>query len=356
MEVVIAQEPFIALRKMKEALPDVILLDLQMPRMDGLTFLRRIRSYAIPVVICSSFSGSNTQAAVRALEYGAIDLVQKPQLGLKDFLDESSIALVELVRAAAGARAAAKSSAATLPSAATLTEEPRDLDSDKHRALLTADAVLPKPRSWPGSAQVAARSSQRIVAIGTSAGGTAALHKVLGAMPESCPGIVIVQHMPAGFTAAFAQRLNETCRITVREACDGDPVLSGCALIAPGNYHLVVVRRPDGYFVQVRSGPAVSRHRPSVDVLFRSVASAAGPNAIGALLTGMGDDGAQGLLEMRLAGATTIAQDEASCVVYGMPKEAVARGAVEAVVPLTRIPQAILAAAQANKKANEERI
>jgi two-component system, chemotaxis family, protein-glutamate methylesterase/glutaminase len=326
MEVVIAQEPLIALRKMRDALPDVILLDLEMPRMDGLTFLRRIRAYAIPVVICSAFSGTNTQAAVRALEYGAIDIVRKPELGLKDFLGDSAITLVELVRAAASTRRRP-------------TETP---DGDNTHAALSADAVLPKPRPLPSPAPL----SSPIVAIGTSAGGTAALHKVLGALPTDCPGLVVVQHMPAGFTAAFAQRLDETCRISVREAQDGDPVRAGCALIAPGNQHLLVVRRADGYHVQVRTGPAVSRHRPSVDVLFRSVATSAGQNAVGVLMTGMGDDGAAGLLEMRQAGAATIAQDEASCVVYGMPKEAVARGAVETVVPLMRIPQTILSAAR----------
>jgi two-component system chemotaxis response regulator CheB len=331
MEVVIAQDAFIAMRKMKDALPDVILLDLQMPGMDGLTFLRRIRgSHAIPVIICSSFSGANTQAAVRALEYGAVDIVRKPELGLKEFLDESSVTLIELVRAAAAARVGVER-AIDAP------------DVDKHRTRLTADVVLPKPRMRANAVQ----SAERIVAIGTSAGGTAALHEVLGAMPSDCPALVVVQHMPAGFTAAFAQRLNETCRIDVREAKDGDQVLRGGALIAAGDQHLIVVRRGDGYQVQVRSGPAVSRHRPSVDVLFRSVASSAGANAVGVVMTGMGDDGAAGLLEMRDAGASTIAQDEATCVVYGMPKEAVARGAVQTVVPLPRIAQAILTAAHA---------
>jgi two-component system chemotaxis response regulator CheB len=190
-----------------------------------------------------------------------------------------------------------------------------------------------------------------VVAIGASMGGTVALQKVLSALPLDCPGLVIVQHMPAGFTAAFAQRLNETCRIEVREAVDGDIVRSGTALIAPGNQHAMLLRRPGGgYCVQVRSGAPVNRHRPSVDVLFRSVASAAGARAIGVLLTGMGDDGASGMVELRKQGAPTIAQDEATCVVYGMPKEAVLRGAVEVVAPLPRIPQAILSAASARKE------
>jgi len=296
-----------------------------MPRMDGLTFLRQIRPHAIPVVICSALSGGNTQAAVRALEYGAIDIVKKPELGLKDFLDESAEMLVELVRAAAQTRGGMRR------------------DDDKARTLPQPEPLLPKPRPrWS-----TASSSDRIIAIGASAGGTAALHKVLGAMPTDCPGIVVVQHMPAGFTAAFAQRLDETCKIEVREAKDGDVVCVGSALVAPGNHHLLVARRGDGFYVQVRTGPAVSRHRPSVDVLFHSVAANAGPKAVGALLTGMGADGAEGLLEMRRAGAATIAQDEATCVVYGMPKEAVARGAVETIAPLNRIPQAILKAATA---------
>jgi len=330
MEVVVAHEPLIALRKMTEAMPDVILLDLQMPRMDGLTFLRRIRSHGIPVVICSAFSGSNTQAAVRALEYGAIDIVQKPELGLRDFLGQSAETLVELVRTAACARMTAGAT-------------PRTSARHDEQAFRTSPQPLAKPRPrW-----TAAPSSDRVIAIGASAGGTAALHKVLGAMPTDCPGIVVVQHMPAGFTAAFAQRLNETCRIEVREAQDGDVVCAGQALIAPGNYHMMVAARGDGYCVRVRTGPAVNRHRPSVDVLFHSVASIAGSKAVGALLTGMGDDGAAGLLEMRRVGAGTVAQDEASCVVYGMPKEAVALGAVETVAPLARIPQAILKAAGA---------
>jgi two-component system, chemotaxis family, protein-glutamate methylesterase/glutaminase len=331
MEVVIAQEPLIAMRKMKAALPDVILLDLEMPRMDGLTFLRHLRAtHPIPVVICSAFTGTNTEAGVRALEYGAIDIVRKPQLGLRDFLDESAVTLVELVRAAAASGSSAR--------------KPIENGSepDKHREHLTADAVLPRPRARRGVAP----PSDRIIAIGASTGGTAALHGLLGALPEDCPGLVVVQQMPAGSTAAFARRLDETCAISVKEARDGDPVLCGSALIAAGNHHLVVVRIAGGYQVQVRSGPAVSRHRPSVDVLFRSVAAAAGARAVGVIMTGMGDDGAAGLLEMRLAGAATLAQDEASCAVYGMPKEAVTRGAVDTVAPLSRMAHAILAAAQ----------
>jgi two-component system chemotaxis response regulator CheB len=330
MEVVVAQEPLIALRKMSDALPDVILLDLHMPRMDGLTFLRRIRPHGIPVVICSAFSGANTQAAVRALEYGAIDVVQKPELGLREFLDQSAATLIEMVRGAARARVIDRG------------------EDDKRPALESEKPLLRKAAVHRAQAS----SSHRIIAIGASAGGTAALHKVLGAMPPDCPGLVVVQHMPAGFTAAFAQRLDETCPIEVREAKDGDAVCTGRALIAPGNFHLSIVRRGDGFAVLVRSAPAVNRHRPSVDVMFHSVASMAGARAIGVLLTGMGDDGADGLLAMRRAGSATFAQDEATCVVYGMPKEAVRRGAVDTVAPLGRIPQLILNAT--NARINEE--
>jgi two-component system chemotaxis response regulator CheB len=328
MEVVVAQEPLIALRKMNEAMPDVILLDLEMPRMDGITFLRRIRPHAIPVVICSAFTGANTQAAVRALEYGAIDIVQKPELGLKDFLGESAATLVELVRAAASARVSGR----------------RGTDEYERRRISPLPEPLTRPRPrWSTNAT----SSDRVIAIGASAGGTAALHKVLGTMPTDCPGIVVVQHMPAGFTAAFAQRLNETCKIEVREAKDGDLIYPGTALIAPGNHHLLVARRGEAFYASVRSGPAVNRHRPSVNVLFHSVAANAGSRAVGALLTGMGDDGAQGLLELRQSGAATFAQDEASCVVYGMPKEAVACGAVDATTALDRMAHALMQAARA---------
>jgi len=329
IEVVVAQEPLIALRKMNGAPPDVILLDLHMPNMDGLTFLRRIRPRGIPVVICSAFSGANTQAAVRALEYGAIDIVQKPELGLRAFLDQSAATLVDMVRGAARARVLDRGREEKLPPAATKPSKGKVAGQRTH-----------------------GRDSHRIVAIGASAGGTAALHEVLGGMPADCPGLVVVQHMPAGFTAAFAQRLDETCAIEVREAKDGDAVCSGRALLAPGNFHLSIVRRGEGFAVRVSTGPAVNRHRPSVDVLFHSAAEVAGARAVGVLLTGMGDDGAEGLLEMRRAGAATLAQDEASCVVYGMPKEAVRRGAVQTVAPLDRIPQLIVNAT--NARMNEE--
>jgi two-component system, chemotaxis family, protein-glutamate methylesterase/glutaminase len=333
ISVVTAHEPVSALRKMNDAPPDVILLDLEMPRMDGISFLRQIKgSNRIPVVICSAFTGSHTEAAVRALEYGAIDMVKKPAFDVRGFLDDSARTLVELVRAAAGSK--------HKPNLETGVDQ-------KHALHLTADVVLPKPGK-SGTAQ----ATDSVVAIGASTGGTVALHKVLGAMPVDCPGIVVVQHMPVGFTAAFAKRLNETCRIEVKEAAEGDRVLAGRALIARGDEHLIIRAGNGGYTVHLLSGPAVSRHRPSVDVLFRSVASAAGAKATGVLLTGMGEDGAQGLLEMRLAGARTIAQDEASSVVFGMPREAIARGGVQTVSPLPAIALEILGSTR--RKAGKE--
>lgn len=322
MSVVTAHEPLIAMRKMNEMPPDVILLDLEMPRMDGISFLRQIRdTNPIPVVICSAFAGGHTEAAVRALEYGAIDMVKKPAFDVRGFLDDSATTLVEMVRAAAGTKGKAGLMLR--------------LD-EKHAVHRTADAVLPKVRSHGARA-----ATDQVIAIGASTGGTSALHSVLGALPTDCPGVVVVQHMPAGFTAAFAKRLNETCELEVKEAADGDRVHSGRALIARGDEHVVLKAGQGGYYVQLLSGPAVSRHRPSVDVLFRSVASVAGAKATGVLLTGMGEDGAAGLLEMRLAGARTIAQDEASSVVFGMPREAIARGAVQVVAPLANIAREI---------------
>jgi two-component system chemotaxis response regulator CheB len=277
-------------------------------------------------VICSAFSGSHTEAAVRALEYGAIDMVKKPAFDVRGFLDDSAKTLIEMVRTAAGTKGK------LMPALQSL---------EKHAVHLTADAVLPKPRR-NGSAS----ATDQLVAIGASTGGTVALHQILGAMPKDCPGIVAVQHMPVGFTAAFAKRLNETCSIDVKEAAHGDRVTTGRALIARGDEHLLVVADPKGYYVELLSAPAVSRHRPSVDVLFRSVATAAGRKAIGVLLTGMGSDGAQGLLEMRNSGARTIAQDEATCVVFGMPREAIACGAVDTIAPLSTIASEILSPKQ----------
>jgi two-component system chemotaxis response regulator CheB len=318
--VAVAADPFIAMVKIKQQRPDVIILDIELPRMDGLTFLKKIVSEdPIPVVICSALTGPGTAVGIQALEEGAVEVVTKPRLGVRQFLHESAVILIDAVHAAAGSRTKRRQTSERTP-------PPR----------LNADAVLPthmKPFSGV--------PTETIVAIGASTGGTEALRVILEAMPGDGPGMVVVQHMPEGFTGAFAQRLNQSCAIEVKEAANGDRVMTGSALIAPGNRHLILRREGTRYAVEVIDGPLVSRHRPSVDVLFRSVAQAAGTNAVGVILTGMGTDGAEGLLEMRGAGAFTIAQDEASCVVFGMPKAAINRGAVDKIVSLARIPHEI---------------
>jgi two-component system chemotaxis response regulator CheB len=282
--------------------------------MDGLTFLARLMAEdPIPVVVCSSLAGPSTEAAFRALALGAVDVIAKPRLGIRDYLETTAHDLVEVIRGAARARVVARASPQE-PSLAAVTTPPPSLR----------------------------RTTDRVVAIGASTGGTEAIRQILAAMPPDGPATVVVQHMPAGFTAAFARRLDQCCQIAVKEAADGDRVLEGRALIAPGDRHLQVVRDGAHYAVRLDDGPLVSRHRPSVDVLFRSVARVAGSNAVGVILTGMGDDGADGLGELREAGAVTLAQDEASCVVFGMPKEAIARGAVTRVVPLAHLPATIL--------------
>jgi len=319
--VTVAADPLIAFDKMKKFLPDVILLDLEMPRMDGLTFLEKLMSQnPVPVVVCSGLTGPRTEAAIRALEIGAVDIITKPKVGVRGFLEESAVLLEDTVRAAATARV-------------TKFRKLRKERSSYH----TADVVI--PRAVPS---LPVQHRDKVIAIGASTGGTEALLQVFEQMPRDCPGIVAVQHMPEGFTAAFAKRLDGICRIEIKEAADGDKVLPGRAYIAPGNRHTLVRRLGAGYFLEVRDGSLVSRHRPSVNVLFRSVAQAAGASAIGVLMTGMGDDGADGLLEMKQAEAFTIAQDEASCVVFGMPREAILRGAANEVLPLSGIASAIL--------------
>lgn len=319
--VTVAADPLIAMDKMKKSRPDVILLDLEMPRMDGMTFLRKLMSQnPLPVIVCSGLTGPRTEAAIRALEIGAVDIITKPKIGIRGFLEESAVLLEDTVRAAAKAR---------VRKLRTL----RNYSSQYN----SADAVIPRV-ALPAARQ----QRERIVAIGASTGGTEALLEVLEQMSEDCPGIIAVQHMPEGFTAAFAKRLNDICRIAVKEAADGDKVVPGRAYIAPGNRHMLLRRIGPSYFLEVRDGPLVSHHRPSVNVLFRSVAQAAGSNAVGILMTGMGDDGAEGLLEMKQADAFTIAQDEDSCVVFGMPREAILRGAANEVLSLSRIPSAIL--------------
>jgi len=320
-------DPLLAIERMKQAWPDVIILDVEMPRMDGITFLKKIMAERpTPVVICSTLTEKGAETTMAALAAGAVAIITKPKLGLKDFLNDSAAELLAAVRAASQAnvrRLAARAAAAPAPVG----------------AKLTADAILPAAQDG----KPLLRTTERVVAIGTSTGGTLALEEVLTALPRVTPGIVIVQHMPEKFTAAFAQRLNGLCQIEVKEARHGDRVLPGRALIAPGGKHMLLRRDGAQYYVDVIDGPLVNRHRPSVDVLFRAVAKHAGANALGIIMTGMGDDGAAGLLEMRKAGARTVAQDEDSCVVYGMPKEAVKRGGVEKSVPLKAIHAEILA-------------
>jgi len=313
-----ARDPFYAAKIMMNEVPDVITLDIEMPRMDGLTFLRKLmRQHPIPVVIISSLTTEGTQTALRALEYGAVEIITKPQLGTKTFLEESRIKLCDVVKAAAKANLSLKK----------VYSKPLEVTPK-----LSADAVLAK-----SYAHSMIKTTEIVVAVGASTGGTEALSTFLKAFPSDCPGIVVVQHMPEIFTRTFADRLNEECKINVKEAENNDAILRGHALIAPGNKHMLVKRSGARYFVEVIDGPLVNRHRPSVDVLFRSTAQYAGSNAIGIIMTGMGDDGARGMAEMKEAGALTIAQDEKSCVVFGMPKEAIKRDAVDKILPLDQI-------------------
>ncbi|HBE95350.1 MAG TPA: chemotaxis response regulator protein-glutamate methylesterase [Desulfovibrio sp.] len=309
-------DPLVAVEKIKDEVPDVITLDIEMPRMDGLTFLRKLMSqHPIPVVICSSLAEEGDETTLRALEYGAVEIVTKPKVGTKKFLEESAIRICDAVRAAAQAK-------------------PRAFRGGREAApqpKLSADAVIPMGRPQD------LRTTEKIALVGASTGGTEALRVFLEAMPLDCPPLAIVQHMPEHFTQAFANRLNSVCRISIKEAADGDSMLRGQALIAPGNKHMLLKRSGARYYVEVKDGPLVSRHRPSVDVLFRSGATYAGKNAVAAIMTGMGDDGARGMKELFDAGAYTIAQDEASCVVYGMPQEAVKHGGVHKVLPLESI-------------------
>lgn len=315
----VASDPYMAARKMLEEVPDVITLDVEMPRMDGLTFLRRImHQHPIPVVIISSLTEKGTVTGLRALELGAVEIITKPKMDTKTFFEESSIRICDAIRAAAQARLKRKQS--VTPS---IKVEPK----------YSADAVIPSLKT--GSSMI--KTTEKIVALGASTGGTEALTDFLQAMPPDSPGIVIVQHMPEEFTRSFANRLNQLCAITVKEAEKNDTIIRGRALIAPGNKHMLVKRSGARYYVEVTDGPLVNRHRPSVDVLFRSVAINAGANAIGVIMTGMGADGAKGLLEMKETGAFTIAQDEKSCVVFGMPHEAIKLGATDKILPLDQI-------------------
>jgi len=315
-----APDPYIARDKIVALKPDVITLDIEMPRMDGLTFLKKLmKYYPIPTIVVSSLTPKNSAMALEALEAGAVEVLAKP--GGSYSVGDMSVQLVEKIRAAARAR------------------------------LLKAPSETPTVGIVKEAPKLSlTQTTHKIIAMGASTGGTEALKAVLMQMPPTSPGIVIVQHMPPKFTQAFAERLNSLCQLTVKEAQNGDAVIPGVALIAPGNYHMVLKRSGARYYVEIKDGPLVCYQRPSVDVLFHSVARYAGPNAVGVIMTGMGRDGASGLLEMKKAGAKTIAQDEETCVVFGMPKEAIKLGAVDVVAPLQDIPKVILNMLQEDEK------
>jgi two-component system chemotaxis response regulator CheB len=317
-----ASDPFVAAERMRECIPDVITLDVEMPRMDGITFLQKIMSQCpIPVVMCSSLTEAGSETAMKALEYGAVDIIVKPKMGTKQFIEESQVRICDTVKAAAMTKGKNR------PHMRCREVEPK----------LTADVIIEKPNS-----KAMVQTTEKVVVVGASTGGTEALRVFLEMLPEDAPGMVIVQHMPEHFTAAFAKRLDSICRVTVKEAADNDSVVRGRALIAPGNRHTLLKRSGARYYVEIKDGPLVSRHRPSVDVLFRTAARYAGKNATGIIMTGMGDDGAHGMKEMFDAGAQTIAQDEASCIVYGMPHEAVKLGGVHKILPLQSIAAEML--------------
>lgn len=311
----VAADPFIARDKILRLKPDVLTLDVEMPRMDGLTFLKKLMTYhPLPVIMVSSLTQTGCETTFKALELGAIDFVAKPQSSYSSSLEDIMAELISKVKGAAKAR---------------LRNRP------------STETQLPPPQK-PVLNNAMIKTTHKIVAIGASTGGTEALKDVLVAMPPDSPPIIIVQHMPEVFTKNFAERLNSICSVDVREARDGDTAIPGVALIAPGNYHLALTRDGAKYIVKTNQSPSVNHHRPSVEVLFNTVAQYAGSNAIGVIMTGMGADGATGLLRMKDAGAKTIAQDEDSCVVFGMPKEAIKLGAVDKVVPLSNIPGTIL--------------
>jgi two-component system chemotaxis response regulator CheB len=316
-----AADPFIAAERMKTAVPDVITLDVEMPRMDGISFLQKImQQHPIPVVICSSLTGQGSETALKALEAGAVEIIEKPRLDSRRFLEESSLRICDAIKAAGQVRVKK------------IAGPRREIEPK-----LTADAVIPKAKTLS-----LGTTTDKVVVVGASTGGTEALRVFLEALPADSPGIVIVQHMPEHFTSAFARRLDGLCRISVKEAKNNDPVLPGRALIAPGNSHILLKRSGARYFVEIKHGPLVCRHRPSVDVLFRSAARYAGKNAVGVIMTGMGDDGAKGMLELKESGAKTIAQDEASSVVFGMPCEAIKLGGVDQVLSLRAIAPEVI--------------
>jgi two-component system chemotaxis response regulator CheB len=314
-----APDPYVARDKILKLKPDVVTLDIEMPRMDGITFLRKLmKYYPIPVVIVSSLTQEGSKLAMEALAIGALDVISKPSAAYS--VGDMSLQLADKIRAVAGVKVGARPKR----------EEP--------------ECINEKP-----ALHAMTETTNKIIAIGASTGGTEALKIVLTGMPLNSPGILVVQHMPAKFTTSFAERLNTLCEMSVKEAEDGDSVVNGRILIAPGNYHMLLKRSGARYYVQVKNGPLVHHQRPSVDVLFKSVADYAGVNAVGVILTGMGADGAVGLLQMRQTGARTIAQDEKSCVVFGMPKEAIKAGAVEEVVGLNDITRSVISSLQKRK-------
>ncbi len=317
----LASDPYVAVNKIKDEVPDVITLDIEMPNMDGLTFLQKIMlQHPIPVVICSSLAGHGSDTALKALEYGAVDIITKPKIGTKQFLEESKIHICDVVKAASMVNLKKKTSNQ-------ISVEPK----------LSADAVIARPNN-----KAMIQTTEKVVVVGASTGGTEALKIFLESFPADSPGIAIVQHMPENFTTAFSRRLDGLCKITVKEAADGDTLIRGRALIAPGNHHMLLKRSGARYYVEIKEGPLVSRHRPSVDVLFRSAARYAGKNAVGIIMTGMGDDGAKGMKELKEAGAYTIAQDEKTCVVFGMPNEAIKLGCVDSILPIQNIAGKVL--------------
>lgn len=317
-----ASDPYIAASKIANEVPDVITLDVEMPKMDGLTFLKKLMTQRpVPVVICSSLTEKGSDTALKALEYGAVDIITKPKLSQKQYFEDSRVNICDIIKAAALAKIRKFKPSAEM----------------KVSPKYSADVILEKPNS-----KSMIKTTENVVAVGASTGGTEALRIFLENFPLDSPGIVIVQHMPENFTKAFAKRLDSICKISVKEAENGDTILRGRALIAPGNKHMILQRSGAKYYVELKDGPLVSRHRPSVDVLFRSIARYAGRNAIGIIMTGMGDDGAKGMLEMKEVGAYTIAQNEETCVVFGMPNEAIKLNGVDSILPLNRISEAVL--------------
>ncbi|MBE2169162.1 MULTISPECIES: protein-glutamate methylesterase/protein-glutamine glutaminase [unclassified Cobetia] len=357
-----APDPLVARDLIKRHEPDVLTLDVEMPRMDGLDFLERLmRLRPMPVVMVSSLTERGGEITLRALELGAVDFVSKPRLGIRGGMLEYAETIADKIRAAARARVRPAGRAVTSPSAggaqagsvlsnSTLSNpaQPSLPQSNPYQSSLADRSVatsvsqdtVSQGTVPPATAAAGRRpllSSEKLIAVGASTGGTEAIRAVLQSLPADAPAILVTQHMPPGFTRSFAERLNGLCRIAVKEAAHGERILPGHAYIAPGDAHLTLSRSGANYVVTLDQRPPVNRHRPSVDVLFDSVARVAGRNAVGVILTGMGRDGARGLLQMREAGAHTIAQDEQSCVVYGMPREAVELGAAESVLPLSRI-------------------